>query len=505
MLEAEMRIRFANALIVDGTGSPPQMGELLVEGDRIAEVGSSSLSSDECLDLRGAVLCPAFIDMHSHDDFVLSVEADNFPKTRQGVGTVVVANCGLSAYPANEKVRSFYERFSPVIFGESGGSDGIFETLSSFRKGLEGKGIATNVVPLVGHGNIRAMVMGLEQRAPSPPERRAMAELVAQAHEEGAFGLSTGLVYPPGAYAETDELIELAKVAAAYGGFYATHLRDEGPRLIEAFKEALTIGKAAKIPVQISHHKAGGRFNWGKVKKTLVLLEEANKEHLDVSSDVYPYTAGSTLLSAMFLPLWVFEGGQEATLRRLADPHVRSRIIEDVEKRFADFWGLPRHLLRFYPVRRLFRWLLTELSRAVVLSSLPKQSHHEGKSVYQIVRERKKDLFEVLFELLLEEELAISAIAHVMSEDDVRRVLLHPTTMIGTDGFPQRKGKPHPRGFGTYPRIIEHYVQKEKLLSLEAAIHKMTGLVARKLGLKDRGVLKAGAFADLLVFEPQKV
>lgn len=499
-----MRVLFTNARLIDGTGAPSRPGELLIEGDTIAELGGSSLGADEVLDVKGAVVCPGFIDMHSHDDFALPRDPECAAKVMQGVTTTVVANCGMSVYPANDTVARFYDRLSPMLFGESE-SSGTFPTLAAFRAHLHTQGISPNAVPLVAHGNVRAHVMGLEEREASPGELGEMRALLETAFAEGAFGLSSGLVYPPGAYASTEELIALAKVASAHGALYATHMRDEGPRLIPSFEEALRIGREAKISVQISHHKAGGRFNWGKVKKTLALLEAARQEGMDVTSDVYPYTAGSTVLSAMFLPLWAFEGSQERLLERLSDPGTRARMARDVEERFMRFVHLPGFLDRVFPKRWILPWALRELSKVVVVSSVKHERRYEGMSIHDIVKERGKPLLEVLFDLLREEELAVAAIAHVMHEDDVERVMKHPSTMIGSDGFPQREGKPHPRTYGTYPRVLEHYVGERRLFSLETAIHKMTGLVAKKLGLPDRGVLRVGAKADLVVLEPSRV
>jgi N-acyl-D-amino-acid deacylase len=499
-----MRLLLTNARLIDGTGAPARTGELLVEDDHVAELGETSLPPDEVLDVGGAVVCPGFIDMHSHDDFALPRDPECAAKVMQGVTSTVVANCGMSVYPANDTVSRFYDRLSPMLFGESG-SSGTFTDLAAFRARLHTQGISPNAVPLVAHGNVRAHVMGLEEREASAGELGQMRALLDQAFSQGAFGFSSGLVYPPGAYASTEELVELAKVAATHRAFYATHMRDEGPRLVPSFEEALRIGREAKVPVQISHHKAGGRFNWGKVKKTLALLEAARAEGMDVTSDVYPYTAGSTVLSAMFLPLWAFEGSQEKLLERLGDPAMRARMARDVEERFMRFVNLPGILDRVFPKRLILPWALRELSKVVVVSSVKHERRYEGMSIHEIVKERGKPLLEVLFDLLREEELAVAAIAHVMSEDDVERVMKHPTTMIGSDGFPQREGKPHPRTYGTYPRVLEHYVYERRLFSLETAIHKMTGLVAKKLGLADRGVLRVGAKADLVVLEPTRV
>lgn len=498
-----MRIRVANARVVDGTGAPSFQADVIVEDGHILSIGGVEGGVDRTLDAGGAVLAPGFIDVHSHADFTLPSDPLATAKVLQGITTEVVGNCGLGTSPSNETVERFYDRLAPMIFGERSGH--CFSDLRAQRSALEGRGISVNAVPLVPHGNVRCAVIGLEERAPSAAELDRMRELVAEAMGQGAFGLSTGLVYAPGAYATTEEIIELAKVAGRHGGLYATHMRDEGARLVESVEEAIRIGTEAKLPLQISHHKAGGRFNWGKVKKTLRLVEEARERGLDVTSDVYPYTAGSTVLSAMFVPLWAFEGSQERLLERLKDPAMRARIVADTKERLMKFAQLPGVLDRIFPKRLILPFIVKELSKVVVVSSAKDHPEIEGKSLFEIARERKKDVFEVILDLLVESELAVAAIAHVMSEDDVRTVLSHPTTMVGTDGFPQKEGKPHPRTYGTHPRVLEHYVRSEKLLSLEQAVHKMTGLVARKFGLTDRGVIRPGARADLVLFDPEQI
>lgn len=499
-----MRVLVRNASIVDGTGAPAREGELLIEGEHIAEVGETSLAPDEVIDARGMVIAPGFIDAHSHSDFTLPGDPEARAKVMQGVTTEVIGNCGLGLFPANDRVERFYDKLSPMIFGERGG--GCFADLATYRARLHERGISVNAAPLVSHGNVRCLAMGLDERAPTAAELSHMRDVLEANMAQGAFGLSTGLVYAPGAYASTEEIIELAKVAAAHGGIYATHMRDEGARLIPSVEEALRIAREARISVQISHHKAAGRFNWGKVKKTLAMIDRARRdEGLDVHSDVYPYTAGSTVLSAMFIPLWAFEGSQEKLLERLRDPAMRARIIADADQRFMKFAQLPGVLDRIFPKRLILPLVLRELSKLVVVSSTKKQHHYEGMSLHDIVRSRGQRLYDGLLDLLIEEELAVAAIAHVMSEDDVRTVLAHPTTMLGTDSFPQREGKPHPRSYGTYPRVLEHYVRDSKLFSLETAIAKMTGMVASKLGISDRGELRAGARADVVIFDAARV
>jgi N-acyl-D-amino-acid deacylase len=498
-----MRLLIRDALLVDGTGAPARAGDLLIEGEHIAELGETSLAPDEVIDGRGLVVTPGFIDVHSHSDFTLPGEPEAEGKVMQGVTTEIIGNCGLGLFPANERVERFYELLSPMLFGERGG--GCFKDVTAYRDRLHAQGISVNAAPLVAHGNVRCLAMGLEERTAKPSEIAQMRETVAENMEEGAFGLSTGLVYAPGAFADTEEIIELAKVTAAHGGIYATHMRDEGAKLIPSVEEALRIGREAKISVQISHHKAAGRWNWGKVKTTLGMIDRAREDGIDVHSDVYPYAAGSTVLSAMILPIWAFEGSQERLLERLKDPETRKKIILGSQERIMKYAQLPGALDRWFPKRLLLPFVMLGLSRLVVVSSVKKQHEYEGMTLRQIAKKRKQGLYEMMLDLLVEEELAVAAIAHVMSEDDVERVMQHPFTMIGTDGFPQREGKPHPRSYGTYPRVLEHYVKERKLFGLETAIHKMTGMVAKKLGIPDRGELRVGARADLVVLDVPKV
>ncbi|MFO0681976.1 MAG: D-aminoacylase [Sandaracinus sp.] len=494
-----MRTLVQGGDVIDGTGAPRKRADLLIEDDHIAEIGAITLAPDEVIDARGLVVTPGFLDMHSHGDFQLPGEPEARGKVMQGVTTEVIGNCGLGLFPANDRVERFYELLSPMLFGERGG--GCYRDVAAYREKLDRIGLSVNAAPLVAHGNVRCLAMGLDERKSTASELAQMVETVEANMEEGAFGLSTGLVYPPGAYAETEEIIELAKVAAKHEGIYATHMRDEGGRLFQSVEETLRIGREAKVSVQISHHKAAGRWNWGKVDKTLGMVEKARDEGLDVTSDVYPYAAGSTVLSAMILPLWAFEGSQEKTLERLRDPATRKKIVEDSKQRMLRLVHMPEAIDSWFPKRLILPFMILGLSRLVVVSSVRKRHEYEGMTLRQIAKQRGQRLYDMMLDLLVEEELAVAAVAHVMSERDVETVMRHPTTMIGSDGFPQREGKPHPRSYGTYPRVIEHYVRERKLFSLETAIHKMTGMVARKLGLADRGVLRVGAKADVLVLD----
>lgn len=492
------RVLITGGKIIDGTGAPARSGDLLLEDDRIAEVFETSLAPDETIDARGLVIAPGFIDIHSHGDFTLPRDPDASAKVLQGVTSEVVGNCGLGLHPSNARVDEMYQQVAPIVFGEGGVP--CSPTLGDYRARLEGSGISVNAVPLIAHGNVRGMVMGLAEEDPTETQIQAMREIVALGMEQGAFGISTGLIYPPGAYAKTEEIVRLAEVVARAGGLYATHMRNEGPRLVEAVAEAIEIGERARIPVQISHHKASGRANWGKVKTTLAMVDDANRRGLQVDSDVYPYTAGSTVLAALFLPLWAFEGSSSRTLERLRDPETRARILEASREKMASYAGLPKWL-SFLPKRWLLPLVLRSMGKAVIVNSVKNRHELEGLRLGSIAREQKKDLINAALDLLISEEMAVSIIAHVMSEDDMRTVLSHPRTMVGTDGFPLKDGKAHPRTYGTYSRILERYVRQFELLTLENAIHRMTGMVAKKVGLTDRGTLTPGAVADIVVFD----
>jgi N-acyl-D-amino-acid deacylase len=437
------------------------------------------------------VLAPGFIDMHSHTDYYLLVDPAAESKVSQGVTTEVCGNCGFSPGPllsdlALERSRTTLARY---------GLAPQWRSLAEFLDLLDARRPGVNFAGLVGHGTLRASVMGYEARPPTAVELARMQGVLDDELAAGAFGLSSGLIYPPGCYAETEELVSLSQPVARRGGFYATHMRNENVRLVEAVAESLRIGREADCAVQISHHKACGRSNWGKVETTLRLLETARAEGLDVTADQYPYVATSTSLSSC-LPKWAFEGGHDATMRRLRDPSDRTSLLQSVQESaatgyIADGGG----------------W--EAMTVAGVATS--ENRFAEGLTLRQLAETWDLAPEEAALRLLEEEALAASIVHFVISEDDVERVMRHPTTMIGSDGAaratsgPLCTGKPHPRTYGTFPRVLGHYVRERGVLNLAEAIHKMTGLPARRLGLADRGVVRVGAAADLVLFDPATV
>lgn len=482
-----------NAYVIEGTGSPRFEADIGIEESKIVKIGD--LKNEEAahmIDATGLVASPGFIDMHSHSDYTLLINPKAESKIRQGITTEVIGNCGSSAAPLNEIIKEEVMKAMPIL--EESGLRLDWSTMKEYLDRLEKQGTAVNVVSLVGHENIRVSVMGFDNRAPTDTELEEMKKQLAKAMEEGAFGMSTGLIYPPSCFAKTDELIELSNVVASCGGIYTSHIRGEGDRLFTSVKEAIEIAEKAKVPVEISHHKAGGKANWGKVKETLKMIDEARAKGVDVTCDVYPYTAGSFGLASM-LPHWAHEGGSEKLFERLRDPKIREKLKKEMKEGTPE-WPSPL---------KAAGWDATIIARS------KRHPEFEGKSVEEIARSKQIDHFEFVFDLLIEESASVSVVRFAMCEEDVRTVLRYPFSMIGTDsstvapyGF-LGKGKPHPRGYGTFPRILGRYVREEKNLTLEEAVRKMTSLPAKKLGLKDRGLIKEGMYADITVFNPETV
>ncbi|MGH8071764.1 MAG: N-acyl-D-amino-acid deacylase family protein [Candidatus Entotheonellia bacterium] len=478
-----------NATVVDGTGNPWFRSDVAISGALIAAVGRVTGEAARVIDANGLCICPGFIDVHAHGDFTPFDKTVVDYKLRQGITTEVNGNCGFSAAPLDPSTVGLVRRYVEGFIAPEQGVPWNWQSLGEYLDSIARAQLAINIAPLIGHGALRAAAMGYEQRAPSAAELDTMQALMRESMEQGAFGLSTGLVYVPGTYAQTDEIVDIARVAARYGGLYATHMRNEGERLFEAFDEAIQIGRRAEIPVQISHHKAAGKPNHGKVRETLKRLEEERAHGLEITVDQYPYTAGSTTLASV-LPPWAQDGGVPKILERLRDPAPRREIKTAM---VAD----PQHGENMI---RGCDW--DEILIASVKSSQNKVC--EGKSLQQIAEMRGEEPLECVFNLLLDEECAVAMIMFTMAEEDVRTVMRHPATMIGTDGI-WSHGKPHPRIYGTYPRILGTYVREAHLLSLEEAVRKMTSFPAQKFGLWKKGIVREGMDADLVVFDPDTI
>ena len=472
-----------NAEIFDGTGRPGVSGSVVVDGDCVVESGPRVKPRGNVIDADGLALVPGFIDLHSHSDVPLWIDGRALSKISQGITTEVVGNCGMSAAPLYgpmiDELGRVFSRY---------GCDLPFTTMGGYLSGIDGRA-AVNVAALLGHGTLRRGLMGDGDRKPTPAELTAMANAVRHAMAEGAFGISTGLIYPPGCYAATQEIVALARAMASYRGIYFTHMRSEGDGLVDAVKEALTIGREAGVSVQISHHKAMGPVNWGKTATTLDLIDGAIQEGQDVWLDQYPYEASATGLSAL-LPKWAMAGGNEAVLRRLADRDTRMRIMNETDA-----------------VESRFGW---DRTRIGTVSNLQSQ-WMQGRSLQEIAAIWSLSPIETLIRVLEENAMHVSMIRFGIGEEDIKRVLSHPRTLIGTDGSamapdgPYAQARPHPRTYGTFPRVLRWFVREKQWLSFEQAIYRMTGLSAFRLGLSDRGVIRPGAKADLVLLDRHRV
>lgn len=482
-----------NGRVVDGTGNPWFKADIGVADGKIARIGSiSAEESQGVVDAEGLVVAPGFIDMHSHSDLWLLINPRAESKVRQGVTTETIGNCGVSAAPLNDFLKEEMMEKSPIL--EEAGLEPDWSTMGEYLRRLNESKIAVNVVSLVGHGNVRAMVMKYDARLPEESELEEMKEVLAKTMEEGAFGLSSGLIYPPGCYACTEELIELCRVVAKYKGLYSSHIRGEGERLVDSVKEAIEIGEKAGVPVEISHHKAAGKASWGKVKQTLRMIEKAREKGVEVTCDVYPYLAGSFGLGAM-LPPDVHEGGVEKLVRRLKDETTRQKVrremIEGIE-------GWSSSL-------KAGGW------DATMIAYCEGHPEFEGKTVSEIAQQEGLDSFDFVFDLLVEERASVSVVRFLMCEEDMCAVLKHPVSMIGSDSGARAphgvlgKGKPHPRGYGAFPRVLGRYVREKTVLPLEGAVRKMTSLPAQKLKLRDRGLIRERMWADITIFNPRNI
>ncbi len=481
-----------NGFLVSGAGNPWFKANVAIKDGKILRLGRiGSEGADKTINAEGLIVCPGFIDIHSHSEFTLLANPKAESKIRQGVTTEVVGNCGSSAAPLNEATKEDLRKSNHLI--EEAGIKLDWETLGEYLDHLRRSGVALNVASLVGHGTVRAYVMGYEKRPPSRQEMEEMKAAVEGAMKEGAYGMSSGLIYPPSSYASTDELVELCRVVAKNGGIYTSHIRGEAETLLEAVEEAIFIGTEAKLPVEINHHKAMGTTNWGKVTESLSMIEEARGRGVDVTCDVYPYVAASFGLRAM-LPPWTHEGGVGKMVERLKDPEARARMERDMTTGLPD-WSSPL---------RSADWGDT------LVTGCRSHPAFEGKMMVELAEKKGVSPFMFTFDLLIE-EAGVTVVRFAMREEDVRTVMRHPIAMVGTDGYSFApygvlgKGKPHPRSYGTFPRILGKYVRDEHLLTLEEAVRKMTSLPARRLRLKQRGLILEGMWADIAIFNPKEI
>ncbi len=454
-------ILITNGKIIDGTGNSWYIGNIAVKNGKIIRMGRDiSMPAQKTIDAKGLIVAPGFIDVHTHieGDEEKQPTADNF--IYDGVTTVVAGNCGASNVD-----------------------------IGKYLQWIDSLKLSINVATLIGHNDVRKEVMGRAKRDATPQEMQQMENIMDKAMRDGAVGLSTGLIYIPGTYTKTKEIVDLAKVASKYHGVYATHMRDEGDSVTQAIGEALTIGREAKIPVEISHFKLSGQQNWGRSKETVPMIEAARKEGIDVTIDQYPYTASSTSISTL-IPDEILADGQDSIKARLQRPAIKEYVIS-------------------YMLKKLKKRKLKHFSYAVV-ASYRADSTYNGKSIEQInlMKGRKhnvKEEAQTVIDIMING--GASAIFHGMSDEDVKRIMKYPYNMFACDASIRvfNEGMPHPRGYGTNARVLCKYVREEKVLSLEEAIRRMTSLPAQKFQLKNRGLLEEGMAADIVIFDENEV
>lgn len=473
-----------NGMIVDGTGSPWVRGDVAIRGDRIAAVGLlRTAQARDTVDATGLVVSPGWIDMLGHSEYPLLRDGRAISKITQGITSEITGEV-TSVVPVNANT-----------LRELGRDDVPWRDLDGYFAALEAARPAINLGTFVTVGSVRRYVMGDADRAPTAVEMDTMRALVAAAMEDGAMGLSSGLIYAPASYASTDEVVELTRVAARYGGGYASHIRSEGDRLVEAVNEAIHIGEAAGTWVQIHHLKASGRPNWGKMPQAVAAIDAARARGVDVTADQYPYPASGTGLDAI-IPNWAHAGGTDSLLARLADPATRARLRAELTAGGTD-WNIGASAGG--PSGVMIAGVSTDSLR-----------RFQGMRLNEVAQARGQEVVDALFDVLLADGAGTSAIYFSMSEDDIEYAMRQPWTMVGIDAGARAAdstvtGKPHPRAYGSFPRILCRYVRERNVITLPDAIRRFTSLPAQRVGLDDRGVIKEGMYADFTLFDPNTV
>ena len=478
--------------VYDGTGDKPRAADVAIRGDRIAGIGTFAPEQGRTvIDAKGLAVAPGFINMLSWSTESLIEDGRSQSEIREGVTTEIMGE-GFSMGPLNDRIKERMRSQQGDIKYEI-----KWNTLAEYLRYLEQRGVSCNVASFIGATTIREFVIGLEDKAPTPEQLEQMRELVRQEMEAGALGIGTSLIYPPAFYAKTEELIELCKVAAKYKGKYISHMRSEGNQLLEAIDELLRISKEAGIPAEIYHLKAAGQPNWGKADAMLAKIEDAQKAGLKITADMYAYTAAGTGLDAC-LPPWTEDGGYPALFKRLRDPATREKIAAEVRTP-SDKWE-NLYLAAGSPEKILLCGFKSEKLKPLT-----------GKSLVEVAKMRGKDPIETAMDLIAEDESRIDSIYFLMSEENVKKEIAKPWVSFGSDEASQApegnflKSNCHPRAYGNFSRVLGKYVREEKVLTLEQAIRKLSGLPATNLGLDHRGLLQEGNFADVVVFDPATV
>ena len=479
-----------NGKIVNGTGNPWFYGDIGIKGSEIVEIVRISETAAEILDVNKKVICPGFIDVHSHLDIVLFDNPLGEIKLRQGVTTEIYGNCGFSPAPMSLENRKLFEDYSKPILGE------LKETRSwtkfgDYMEALRQLGPSHNISCLVGNGALRVAVKGFINGAVSSFEMKRIKELLAEGMEAGALGLSLGLMYIPENYYSTEELADICSMISDYNGIVAVHMRGEGSNLIDSISEIVYLAQMTNAKFHISHFKAAGSSNWGRtLERGMEILEKARKDGLDITCDVYPYNAGSTTMMSL-LPPWAVEGGVEKTLERIADAKSRNRIERELNNECSDWDNM---VFTTGWDRVMISWIDGEDENNLI-----------GKSVGAVAGERGQTGARCALDLLYEYKGNIRIVFFHMSEVDVEKVITWDKSFIASDSIYSSMGNPHPRLYGTFPRVIARYVNDRGVLGLEEAIRKMTSYPAQRFGLKKRGLLLPGFIADIVVFDERRI
>ena len=480
--------------VLDGSGKPPFRADIGIRGDKIISLGSIPReAAREEIRAEGLLSCPGFIDTHSHSDLMALREPQLLPKIRQGITTELFGQDGIGAAPLDPKTKNAWRQYLAGLNGDPPLA-WDWTSMAEYAERLKKAHTATNPVLLVPQGNVRMVVMGVEDLQANETQVRAMEREIHKALEEGAVGMSLGLIYMPCIFSRREELARLCRVTGRNGGLLVVHIRSAGDLLLESLDEMISLSREGEISVHISHFKASGKRNWPKMKIALETLERAKKQGVDITFDLYPYTAGSTMFLAI-LPPWALAGGIQQTLERLRDPGVRRKMKEQFTTPPPRSPGDPGW---DNPVN-LVGW------KNILISSVGSDANQPwiGKDLEAIAAEEGMEPAEMAFRILLEEQGRVGMIMFLMDEENVAMGLRHPQGMFGTDGL--LGGKPHPRVYGTFPRILGRYVRERKDLALEEAVRKMTSFPAWRFGLPDRGLIAGGKAADLVVFDPETI
>jgi len=492
-----------NGRIIDGQNKPSCKSNVLIDNDKITEISDSKIQqkADIVIDASNKIVSPGFIDVHSHYDFSYLVDNKATYSVMQGITTEIVGNCGLGLAPMNQIVDVYYSKYIKFLLGSL--ETKAFESIGEFMNHIEQNKCSLNVGFFIPQGNVRAYHMQMDDRYPNEDELSGMKKLVEQGMKDGAFGLSTGLIYPPGSITTTPEIIELCKVISKYNGIYSSHIRDEGKGVLDSIQEAITIGRESGASVQVSHVKVASAFPGKTSQKIIDLLNEARNKGIDINGDIYPYTAGNSVLSALLQP-WVFQDDKFDD--NITNPETRQRIIDEFKETVWQLAGIPK-FLTFIPKSWWLKLIIKIVVKRVIITSMMHQHEFEGKTLKETISTLypDKDIYNATLDLLKEEEGAIIISMFLMKKKDVKKLMKSPHLMFATDNLAPAVGKCHPRCLGTFPRILGSCVRDQKLLSIEEAIYKMTGFPAQKFKINDRGVIKQDMKADIVIFDPKTI